>query len=581
MWYGQALNFLKTKRVHSDNYVFRLFYRATVGLHLAFVGLLGWGQYFGSPITCSGDSLIEAYCWIQGLWTIRQKESVFDPGSSVQPHPGVGIYRQQQHDKVYHRFYQWVPTVLLFFAMIFYMPRYIWKKLEGNRMVHICNNMQDQALNDEEESSRVKRLVSFYKRPKLNRNNLYVISLVVCELLNCVAVFAVWKVTDALLSGRFDEYGRYLLTYLRYGMITDGPEGVAAWGVNPMDSLFPKMAKCDFHKIGASGTKEKVDIMCVLPLNVVNEKVFYFLWLWYILLGLLSVANIAYRILTYFSFAARRAVLLGNLQGINIGTCPKKDRKILYKVVDKLTRYGDWYVLTRIKRNVDIGTFSQFIRELAIEIEIKAIEMKVREEGNEDKERDPRGEHRDIDEETEPEPPVTRIKARMAPVLKDRGTNIDRAKAMGHGMAEAVKKVLTPVCTPRNSPILNRKAARVQPHHPPPAVAGAAAVAAAAAGINVNAPPKNGPKTQDKANQQAYKKNNQRGPAKGEASKNKDEENNNGGAFTNKAFTNNDEDTMKNPTPEETTINIEAGDIEMNESKLVDMDDQTPIMPTP
>lgn len=59
------------------------------------------------------------------------------------------------------------------------------------------------------------------------------------------------------------------------------------------------------HRIGASGTEEKVDVMCVLPLNVVNEKIFYVLWFWYILLALASLLNLAYRIITYFSEKAR------------------------------------------------------------------------------------------------------------------------------------------------------------------------------------------------------------------------------------------------------------------------------------
>ena len=90
------------------------------------------------------------------------------------------------------------------------------------------------------------------------------------------------------------------------GLITDGPLDEPAWDVNPMDSVFPKVAKCDFHQIGASGTEEKVDTMCVLPLNVVNEKMYYFLWLWYICLAVAGIVNIAYRIVTYCSTRVRQ-----------------------------------------------------------------------------------------------------------------------------------------------------------------------------------------------------------------------------------------------------------------------------------
>jgi len=344
------------------------------------------------------------------------------------------------------------------------------------------------------------------------------------------------------------------MTYLRYGMITDGPEAEAAWDVNPMDSVFPKMAKCDFHRIGSSGTKEKVDVMCVLPLNVLNEKIFYFLWCWYIFLGTVSVANIAYRVTTYFSYRARRSVLLGHLNGVS--TCPKKDWENMQKVVHHLPRYGDWYVLTRIKRNVDIGTFSAFIYKLREVTETKIM--------NTDREpKDKRG------GDTEADQPRSNIKAKWhGDFLNDRVANMEKAKAT---MSEMVKKALTPVGTPRNSPILNRKTRNVghgQPQPPPPEVT-----------INdaplPNTTQRNSPKDR-KTNQQAYKKNPQRAQGKGGTEQQ---------GFDNKAFRNKDEHnnndelgSMREPRPNETAVNIEpAVDIE----KLIDIDDKTPIVPAP
>lgn len=49
---------------------------------------------------------------------------------------------------------------------------------------------------------------------------------------------------------------------------------------DPMDEVFPKVAKCTFHKYGASGTVETHDGLCVLPLNIFNEKIYIFLWFW-------------------------------------------------------------------------------------------------------------------------------------------------------------------------------------------------------------------------------------------------------------------------------------------------------------
>ena len=42
---------------------------------------------------------------------------------------------------------------------------------------------------------------------------------------------------------------------------------------DPLNSVFPKVAKCTFNKFGPSGTIEKFDGLCVVSLNIINEKV--------------------------------------------------------------------------------------------------------------------------------------------------------------------------------------------------------------------------------------------------------------------------------------------------------------------
>ena len=42
---------------------------------------------------------------------------------------------------------------------------------------------------------------------------------------------------------------------------------------DPLNSVFPKVAKCTFNKYGPSGTIEKFDGLCILSLNIINEKV--------------------------------------------------------------------------------------------------------------------------------------------------------------------------------------------------------------------------------------------------------------------------------------------------------------------
>ena len=53
-----------------------------------------------------------------------------DKYSEELAHPGIGPYDPRVHEKIFHRFYQWVPLVLAVTAVFFYVPRFIWKAFE-------------------------------------------------------------------------------------------------------------------------------------------------------------------------------------------------------------------------------------------------------------------------------------------------------------------------------------------------------------------------------------------------------------------------------------------------------------------
>ncbi|KAF4517909.1 hypothetical protein B566_EDAN001863 [Ephemera danica] len=111
--------------------------------------------------------------------------------------------------------------------------------------------------------------------------------------------------------------------------------------------VFPRVTKCVFHKYGPSGTIQRHDSLCVLPLNIVNEKTYIFIWFWFVILATLLSCLLLYRaiILAVPSVAA---------------------------AVSRKTDIGDWWVLYMLGRNIDPLIYREVVGELAKKIETAA-----------------------------------------------------------------------------------------------------------------------------------------------------------------------------------------------------------------
>ena len=73
--------------------------------------------------------------------------------------------------------------------------------------------------------------------------------------------------------------------------------------------MFFRVTKCNFHKYGPSGTIEKHDAMCVLALNIINEKIYVFLWFWFIALAILTSLYFLY-VLSIIALPSMRKIMV-------------------------------------------------------------------------------------------------------------------------------------------------------------------------------------------------------------------------------------------------------------------------------
>jgi hypothetical protein len=155
---------------------------------------------------------------------------------------------------------------------------------------------------------------------------------------------------DRFFDGEFLTYGIDVINFMQ----SDQEDRL-----DPMIYIFPRMTKCTFYKYGLSGEVERHDSICILPLNIVNEKIYIFLWFWFIILAILTFILIIYRLCMVTSYRLRAYLF-----------------KIHYRLIrrsdiEKITRHysvGDWYLLYMIGVNIDARIFNEVFHELAEKI---------------------------------------------------------------------------------------------------------------------------------------------------------------------------------------------------------------------
>jgi len=345
---------LKLEKVAIDNVVFRLHYKVTVATFLMFTVLITAKQFFGDPINCHVEtlpaSIVNVYCWVHGTFTIP--EFLTDPTGSS--HPGVGTHNSMKHAKIQHLYYQWVCFMVFGQAILFYLPRHIWKNMEAGRVKYIVDGAGGYM---EEEEQVHKAAEGLALRFKVHRgyNTNYAFRFFLCELLNLVNVVFQIMITDKFLGGRFMNYGhRYMqMVNTEYNEFDEA---------NPVLEVFPKVTKCNFGVHGPTGDITHVDAMCVLPLNVVNEKVYLIMWLWMMFLTTITVIALIYRTIIVVVPSIRCVVLCHLIHGVDLH---------LIRMICSHIDVGDWFVLRQMSKNVNKQVYNTFMINLAKELRMK------------------------------------------------------------------------------------------------------------------------------------------------------------------------------------------------------------------
>lgn len=363
----QRLYVAQHKVISIDNFAAKLHYRFTFLLLLCCTCLVCSRQYIGEHIRCILDKgvpghVVNTFCFFTSTYTVVNDQNV-----SFFAHPGVSPHVNNER-RIYHAYYQWVPFVLFGQALLFYLPHLIWKTYEGGNIRNMVDGLQRLYLRSPDDQDRQVNNFHVYSSKTTSKfvgdlhkqfqtisrfrlNRYWAVMLIFCECLNLLNVLIQLQTMDRFLGGSFLNLGRRML----YGLPGD----------NPFEQVFPKVTKCDFHKYGPSGTIQVHDAMCVMALNIVNEKIYAMLWFWFAALTVVSVLALLWRLVCFMLY--RRSERFNHyLLKETTGT---KLNPVDVAIITRQSCFADWLLLYYLGSNMDPRLFTELLHNLAIDLE--------------------------------------------------------------------------------------------------------------------------------------------------------------------------------------------------------------------
>ncbi|CAF0765923.1 unnamed protein product [Didymodactylos carnosus] len=285
----------------------RLNYKYTVILLVIFSIVVSNKQFSSDHIACwvpghftrSYEVYSNNICWVSNTYYVQETET-------------LPLDETKKKERVV-KYYQWTPFILLFQAVLFYLPRMMWRSLSAKSGINIVN-LVDAALNyqtaDRFEDRQkimsyltksidqyvymrkrkrkrfdfIRRLIAFILCvPGRKMGSYLLILFFVTKILFIANAIGQLFLLNIFLGHNFASYGVELIKKILSG--EDLTESV----------YFPRVTMCEFAVRNIQNVHVHT-VQCVLPINLFNEKAFLFIWFW---LAFLTICN-SYDLLAWF-----------------------------------------------------------------------------------------------------------------------------------------------------------------------------------------------------------------------------------------------------------------------------------------
>ncbi|CAJ0955220.1 unnamed protein product, partial [Mesorhabditis belari] len=293
---GSILNLIKPKEDDLGSDRMNYFYTTVI---ITFVSItITMKQQVGNPLQCwvphqfgkPWEQYAENYCFVYNTYWVNPDERV---PTSVQERVAKQLI-----------YYQWVSFIMGLEALFFYLPSAVWGALYRKSGINILamTKAAMEAENAADETARMKKLgiiqMHFDEYVRLNQARRKYNP----TMMKRIAKFGL--VDGCFISNSYlfikclymlNLIGQFLMQNQFLGQHNH------LWGATILNDIisgsnwedtgnFPRIAMCDFE-VRVLGNFQRYSVQCVLVLNMFNEKIFLFLYWWFIVVFVFTLTD--------------------------------------------------------------------------------------------------------------------------------------------------------------------------------------------------------------------------------------------------------------------------------------------------
>lgn len=373
---GGFATYSRLKGSNDDDWADRCNHLYTVLLLALFSIFVSTGQYVGDPIQCwcpaeftsAFVAYTKYYCWISNTYYIPMRDVI----------PSEIHWRESKEIN----YYQWVPIILLFMALMFKIPCIIWRVFNGasgvslekivdltattqigspvtrDQTIHHIAIYMDRWLETHREyhwnvivriRQKIAKFCCFFcgKREGTYLTGFYLF----IKMLYVVNVFSQFFILNAFLGHNF---------YSMFGF--EVVENLAKNYEWRESHRFPRVTLCDFQ-IRQLQNIHRYTVQCVLPINLFNEKIFIFIWFWLVLISAATSGNFLFWIYRVV-FRQNRLKYIKKYLKITNNIHTIADKKLARRFADQYLRDDGIFVLRLVSKNSNDMVLSDLVQEL-------------------------------------------------------------------------------------------------------------------------------------------------------------------------------------------------------------------------